>query len=484
MSDAIPTTTAATETSPTTDPRSWAHQALRLVREALRGHSTDLTKAPIGKALVLLAVPMILEMVMESVFALVDVFWVSHLGADAVAVVGLTESMMMIIYALAMGVAIGVMAMVARRVGEKDLDAAARTATQGIALGLMIALGIGVCGALFADDLLRFMGADERIVAKGSSFTAVMLGGNATVFLLFLINAVFRGAGDAALAMRALWLGNILNIVLGPLLVFGPGPFPELGVTGAAVATTIGRGCAVVYQLSVLWRGRSKVAVARRHLGLDLGVMASVLRISASAAFQMLIVMTSYIGVMRVLSGFGSEALAGYTIGFRILMFAMLPALGLANAAATLVGQNLGAGQPERAEQAVWKACFASAAFLSVVGLVFIAGAEALVGGFTGDAAVIAHGVKYLHIVALGFPFYAFGMVVSTAFNGAGDTRTPTMINLGVFWVVQMPLAWVLSHHTALGASGVFVTLALCFSLFAVVSVALFRRGAWKRIRV
>jgi putative MATE family efflux protein len=449
-------------------------------RDAVKGVPLDLTAAPIGRALLMLAVPMIMEMVMESIFAMVDVFWVAHLGANAVAAVGLTESMMMIIYSLAMGVSIGVMALVARRVGEKDLGAAARTAAQGIVLGLVIALSIGAAGASFAPDLLRLMGADANVVATGGRFTRVMLGCNATVFLLFLVNAVFRGAGDAALAMRVLWLGNILNILLGPCFIFGLGPFPKLGVTGAAVATSLGRGCAVLYQLYLLANGRSKIAIAAEHLGLDVRVMGSVLRLSSSATLQMLISMTSYVGVMRILSTFGSAPLAGYTIGFRILMFAILPAFGLSNAAATMVGQNLGAGRPDRAEQSVWRACASSAVFLSVVGVFFLLAASPLVGLFTGDTVVLGYAVRYLRIVSLGFPFYAFGMVMSQSFNGAGDTRTPTLINLFVFWVLQIPLAWALSHHTSLGPSGVFVTLGLSFSIFAVIGVVLFRRGAWK----
>jgi len=461
-----------------------AIDAWRVVRDAIRGTELDLTAAPIGKALVMLAVPMILEMIMESIFAVVDVFWVAHLGADAVAAVGLTESMMMILYAIAMGVSIGVMALVARRVGEKDLGAAGRTAAQGIVLGLAIAAAIGVAGAVLAPQLMQAMGADARVVATGSGFTRVMLGCNASVFLLFLINAVFRGAGDAALAMRALWLGNLLNIVLGPCFIFGLGPFPALGVTGAAVATSIGRGIAVVYQLTLLARGKSRIRIARAHFAVDLRVMASVLRLAGSATLQMLLIMTSYVGVMRILSSFGSKPLAGYTIGFRILMFAMLPASGLSNAAATLVGQNLGARQPERAERSVWQACLASAAFLTAVGIVFITGARVLVGLFTSDPEVLEHGVTYLRIVSLGFPFYAFGMVVMQAFNGAGDTRTPTLINVVVFWALQLPLAWLLSHHTSLGPSGVFVALAACFSVFAAIGVAMFRRGGWKLTRV
>lgn len=328
------------------------------------------------------------------------------------------------------------------------------------------------------------MGAEPDVVRTGSMFTRVMLGGCVTVFLLFLINSVFRGAGDAAVAMRVLWLGNGLNIVLGPLFIFGVGPFPKLGVAGAAVATTLGRGIAVLYQLYLLGRGRGKLRLAREHLRLEPQLLLSVLRLSLSASVQMLISMTSYLGVMRLLSGFGSAPLAGYTIGFRILMFAVLPVLGLANAAATLVGQNLGARQPERAAAAVWRASHVSAGFLCAIGAGFWLGAPWLVGAFTSDSEVFRYAVDYLRIVSLGFPFYAYGMVVSQSFNGAGDTRTPTLINVGVFWALQIPLAWLLSHHTQLGAHGVFVTLAVSFSSFAVVSVLVFRRGSWQRIRI
>jgi putative MATE family efflux protein len=452
--------------------------------DAVRGVETDLTEAPLGRALLMLAVPMILEMLMESVFAMADVFWVAHLGARAVAAVGLTESMMMIVYSLAMGVSIGAMALVARRIGEKRGDAAARTAVQGIWLGLLLSLSIGVLGATFAPQLLGLMGADPEVIHTGSNFTRVMLGGNATVFLLFLINSVFRGAGNAAQAMRVLWLGNALNIALGPVFIFGIGPVPALGVTGAAVATTLGRGSAVLYQLSILRRGTSKLSVTRAHLRVDPRLMATVLKLSVSATGQMLISMTSYIALMRILSTFGSASLAGYTIGFRIFMFAILPAFGLANAAATLVGQNLGAKRPDRAEASVWRASNVSAAFLCTVGVAFLVGAPWLVRLFTSELEVARHAVSYLRIVSLGFPFYAYGMVVSQSFNGAGDTRTPTLINLFVFWALQIPLAWALSHYTRFGAEGVFATLAFSFSIFAVVSVLAFRRGRWKRIRV
>ena len=480
MTESSPTVALPNSTLPA-QPRT---RILRTLADAVRGVETDLTEAPLGRALLMLAIPMILEMVMESVFAMVDVYWVAHLGARAVATVGLTESMMMIIYSLAMGVSIGAMALVARRIGEKDADAAASVAVQGIWLGLIMALTIGVAGVLFAPRLLALMGADAEVVRDGSSFTRVMLGGNATVFLLFLINSVFRGAGDAAQAMRVLWLGNALNIVLGPLFIFGIGPFPELGVTGAAVGTTLGRGIAVLYQLWVLRQGTGKLVVTRAHVRVQPRLMASVFKLSLSATGQMLISMTSYIALMRILSGFGSATLAGYTIGFRIFMFAILPAFGLANAAATLVGQNLGAQRPERAEASVWRASNVSAGFLCTVGVGFLLGAPWLVSLFTHEPEVARHAVSYLRIVSLGFPFYGYGMVVSQSFNGAGDTRTPTLINLLVFWALQIPLAWGLSHYLTLGVESIFATLAFSFSVFAVVSVLAFRRGTWKRVKV
>jgi len=454
--------------------------AWALVRDALRGAPIDHTTAPIGRSVVMLAIPMVMEMIMESVFAIADVFWVSHLGANATAVVGLTESMMVIMYSVAMGLAIGAMALVARRIGEKKPTEAARTATQAIALGVGISAMIGVVCATNASTLLRVMGATPEVIATGSRFTQVMMGGNMTVFLLFLINAIFRGAGDAAFAMRVLWMGNILNIVLGPCFIFGIGPFPELGVTGAAVATTIGRGTAVLYQLYLLTGGRSKIKLTRETLGLDFGVMGTVLRMSLSGTFQILISTTSYVGLVRIISDFGSVPLAGYTIGLRIIMFALLPSFGISNAAATLVGQNLGAGRPDRAEQAVWRAGLYNVIILGGLGLLFVAFAPWLVGFFTVDEAVRSYGVSCLRIVSGGFLFYAYGMVVSQSFNGAGDTWTPTVLNFISFWVLQLPLAWILSQHTALGARGVFAALAICFSVLAVLSTMVFRRGRWK----
>ena len=452
----------------------------KTVRQAIRGSSLDYTTAPIGRAIIMLAVPMVMEMAMESIFVIADVFWVAHLGADAVATVGLTESILTLIYSLAMGLSIGATALVARRTGEHDPDGAARAGVQSIALGVLIALAVGVVGSWQAPHLLRLMGASDGVVATGSGFTRVMLGGNATIVLLFLMNAVFRGAGDAAIAMRVLWLGNAINIVLGPCLIFGPGPFPALGVTGAAIATNIGRGTAVIVQLITLTRWSSRVRVARRHLELDVPVMGTVLRLSGSGTLQILIATASYVALVRILSAFGSAALAGYTIGIRVIVFALLPSFGISNAAATMVGQNLGAGRPDRAESAVWTAAFYNMLFLGIVGLVFLTGARLIVSLFTTDPSVASHAVSCLRIVSLGFVFYAYGMVLTQSFNGAGDTWTPTIINLFVFWLWELPLAYVLAIVLGIGPRGVFLAITIAFSTLAVVSALVFRRGNWK----
>ena len=472
-------TVAPVEAAAAAPPGPWA-----TLREAVRGSSLDYTTAPVGRAIVMLAVPMVMEMAMESIFVLADVFWVAHLGADAVATVGLTESMLTMVYTLAMGLSIGATALVARRIGERDAEAAARTGVQAIVLGVAVSAILGVVGAWQAPALLALMGASPEVVAMGSNFTRVMLGGNVTIVLLFLINAVFRGAGDAAIAMRVLWLGNAINIVLGPCLIFGPGPFPELGVTGAAVATNIGRGTAVVVQLVTLMRWSTRVQVRRRHWALDLPTMGSMLRLSGSGTLQILIGTASYVALVRILSVFGSAAIAGYTIGMRLVIFALLPSFGISNAAATMVGQNLGAGHPERAEGAVWTAAFYNMLFLGAVGLVFLLFARPIIGIFTADAVVAGYGVRCLRIVSLGFLFYAYGMVLTQSFNGAGDTWTPTVINLAVFWALELPLAWVLSHAGGLAATGVFVALAVAYSMLAVASAVVFRKGRWKTARV
>ncbi|MDB4917565.1 MAG: efflux family protein [Gemmatimonadetes bacterium] len=460
-----------------------AHQPASVwsaIREALSGaHGRDFTEGPIGRAIFILAVPMVLEMCMESIFAVVDVFVVAHLGADAVATVGISESFMTLIYAMSMGLSIGAGAMISRRIGEKDADGASHTAAQVLLFGLVVAVVLGIFGAFFAPQLLAAMGASAG-VQKNIMFTRIMLGCNASVVMLYLVNAVFRSAGDAAIAMRVLWLANTINIILAPTLVFGWGPFPKMGIIGAAVATTIGRSAGAVFALSRLVREGSRIRVRRVHFALDPALIGRVVKLSSSATFQVFIGMASWIGLIRILAGFGSDALAGYTIGMRIVIFALLPSFGLANAAATMVGQALGAKKPDRAEQAVWAAGRYSVVFLGVVGLVFFIFATQIVGLFTQEAGVASFGIAALRTIACGFPFYAYGMTVSQSFNGAGDTKTPTYINLGVFWAFEIPAAWILSHALGLGPQGVFLSAALAFSMVAIVSTLLFRRGHWK----
>jgi putative MATE family efflux protein len=464
-----------TDTAPAPTPGVW-----RTIRDAIRGTHHDYTAGPIGRAIILLAIPMVLEMVMESVFAVVDVFWVAHLGPNAVATVGLTESMLALVYTAAMGLSIGVTAMVARRIGEKNPDGAAEAAVQGIALGLITSVVIAVIGILYAPKLLAVMGASPDVIAMGSSYTRVMLGGNAVILLLFLINAMFRGAGDAAIAMRVLWLANAINIILGPCFIFGWGPFPELGVTGAAVATTIGRGTGVLYQLYRLVRRDGRVIIHRYQIELKPAVMKTLLRLSGTGTFQVFVGMASWIGLTRINASFGAEALAGYTIAIRIIIFALLPSWGLANAAATMVGQSLGAGNPERGERAVWVAGLYNMIFLGTVGLLFATLAGPIVGLFTSDPTVAPIAKSCLRIISFGYVFYAWGMVLTNAFNGAGDTWTPTWINLFCFWLWEIPLAWLLAVHFDMGTRGVAWAVTIAFSTLAVISVVLFRKGTWK----
>jgi putative MATE family efflux protein len=457
----------------------------RSVLEAVRGkHDHDYTSGPLGRSILLLAVPMVLEMVLESVFAVVDVFFVSRLGPDATATVGLTESMLTIIYTLAIGLSIGAGAMVARRTGEKDPEGASKAAGQTIVLGAAIAVVVGLAGALFAPQLLAWMGASTALIETGSGYTRLMLGGNLVIFLLFLVNAVFRGAGDGAIAMRALWLSNGINIALCPCLILGVGPFPKLGLLGAAVATTIGRGTGATYTLTRLLRGGVRIRVLPRHFRIDPVSIRTLIRLSASGTFQTFIGMASWIAMVRAVSGFGSAALAGYTIAMRMVMFALLPAFGLANAAATLVGQALGANKPERAEQAVWASARYNAWVLGAVSVLFVVFAHGILGLFTPDPEVIAFGVDGLRIVSAGFLFYAYGMVLTQSFNGAGDTWTPTVINLGVFWALEIPLAYALALPLGMGPRGVYIAILIAFSLVAIVSALLFRRGRWKTQKV
>ena len=448
--------------------------------EALRGaHGRDFTEGPIGRAIFILAVPMVLEQVMESVFAVVDVFVVAHLGADAVATVGLTESFMTMLYALAFGISIGAGAMVSRRIGEKDREGAAHTAAQVLLLGLGLSLLVGLIGAIYAPHLLGIMGASPGVLAN-ARFTQILLGCNASVVMLFLLNAVLRSTGDAAIAMRVLWLANGINIILAPSLVLGLGPFPKLGIAGAAIGTTIGRGTGALFALWTLTRPGSRIQLERRHFAVDPTLIGRVIRLSGSATFQVFIGMASWIGLTRILATFGSNALAGYTIGIRIVIFALLPTFGLANAAATMVGQALGAGKPERAEESVWKAARYAAVFLGLVGILFVLTARPIIAIFTQDRAVAAYAVAALRTISYGFVFYAYGMVVTQSFNGAGDTRTPTWLNLFVFWLLEIPLAWVLSSVVGMGPSGAFWAMTVAFSVLAVASSVLFRRGRWK----
>ena len=455
-------------------------EIISLLSLAVRGKGGDLMEGSVGRAIVLLAVPMVLEMMMESIFAVVDIFFVSQLGADAVAAVGITESLFTIVYTVAIGLSIGVTAIVARRVGEKNHAAASDTTQQAIALGMMVAAVLGVVGTWQAPALLQLMGASEGVVAIGSGYARVMFAGNAVVMLLFLMNAAFRGAGDAAIAMRVLWIANAINIMLNPLLIFGIGPFPELGVTGSAVATVIGRGTGVVMQVAILLGGKGVLHIALRKARLSLDVMANLLRLSGTGMLQVFISTASWILLVRIIAAFGSEAVAGYTVSIRIVLFALLPAWGLANAAATMVGQGLGAKQPERAERAVWLAGRMNLAFLGSVGVLFMLTAPWIVAWFGVEHDAADYAVRSLRIISAGFLFYSYGLVISQSFNGAGDTWTPTLLNLVCFWCWEIPLAYVLANTVGLGAAGAFVAVTIAFSTLAVASLVIFRRGTWK----
>ncbi len=452
-------------------------RAVNVVRESLSSQQHDYTQGSMGRAVLLLAIPMMLEMAMESVFAIVDIFWVSSLGSDAVAVVGLTEAILTILYAVGIGLGMGATALVSRRIGENDPDGAAKVAGQSIWFGVAASVVVAIVGIVFAADLLRIMGAEPAVIETGIGYTRLMLGGSVTILLLFLLNSVLRGAGNAAFAMRVLWIANGINIVLGPCFIFGLGPLPELGVTGAAVATNIGRGIGVLCALYYLLNGRSRVVLRWPHLRVDFGVLLSLLRVSAGGVLQFIIATSSYIVLTRIVSQYGSAAIAGYTIAFRIMMFTFLPAWGLSNAAATLVGQNLGAGQPERAEESVWVATKFNVAFLVIVGLIGIVFAEGLVGLFSAEPDVLAYGAACLRIVSYGYGFYAVGMIMVQAFNGAGDTSTPTWLNLFCFWFLQLPLAYALATWLELGPDGVFWAVAIAESMLAVAAWVLFRRG-------
>lgn len=470
----------STSEKQTTGLRRW----LSLAALGFRGSDADPTAGPVGEAILLLAVPMVLEMVMESVFAVVDIFFVSRLGAEAVAGVALTEAVLTLVYTLAMGLSIGVTALVARRIGEKNREAAAEATGQAILLGGLIALALAGPGIVWAPDILRLMGGDPATVEAGTAYARIMIGGNVVIILLFLLNAAFRGAGDATIAMRVLWLANGINIVLDPCLIFGLGPFPEMGVAGAAVATTIGRGVAVAVQLFTLLGPAGRLRVRAAHLRVRAVIMARLVRLSSSATFQVFVGTASWIGLVRILATFGPEALAGYTIAFRIVLFALLPAWGLANAAATMVGQALGARDPGRAERAVQLAARMNVALLGGVGVVFILAAPTIIGLFGGDPLTADFAIRCLRIVSAGFVFYAWGMVVTQSFNGAGDTWTPTLLSLACFWLWEIPLAFFLARGAGLGPDGVFASIAIAYATLAIWAAVLFRRGNWKLVTV
>src|SRR6266705_2078826 len=461
-------------TAPPT-PRLWSS-----IREAIRGSRQDFTTGNLNRAILLLAIPMILEMVLESLFAVVDVFWVGRLGADAVATVGLTESLLSLVFAVGLGLSLSTTAMVARRIGEKDPKAAAVAGVQAIALGLAVSALVGIPCLVFAPALLRLMGASRQIVQVGSGYARIALGGSGAILLLFLNNAIFRGAGDAAIAMRLLWVSNIINLVLDPCLIFGLGPFPKLGVTGAALATFTGRSIGVGYQFYRLLRGSERIGILRQHLRINFGVLLRLVRVSLTGILQFAIAHTSWIGLVRIVSIFGSAALAGYTIAIRIVIFIILPSWGLSNAAATLVGQNLGAKQPERAQISVWRTGFYNMIFLGFIGVILLLFATPIIRLFSNDPVVVPLAATCLRILSYGNIGYAYGMVMLQAFNGAGDTVTPTYVHFFGFWILEIPLAYFLAITAHLGANGVYISIVVAEAAIAAAGILLFRRGRWK----
>ncbi|KAA3656032.1 MAG: MATE family efflux transporter [Calditrichaeota bacterium] len=456
----------------------------RNIIDALKGLEIDYTNANLNQAILLLSVPMVLEMAMESVFVLVDVFWVARVGTNAVAAVGLTDAAISLIYAVSHGLAMAISAVVARRIGEKDKEGAARNAAQAIWLGIFASIPTFLIGIFIPEKILMLMGASPEVIAVGSGFAAWLLGGNVVIILLFLNNGIFRGAGDATIAMRALWIANGCNIILDPCLIFGIGPFPELGVTGAAVATTFGRGIGVAYQFYVFWRGKSRIHLHMQYWVLDVKMIWNLIKVSIGGILQLLIATSSWIILMRIVADFGSNALAGYTIAIRIIIFSILPAWGIANAAATLVGQNLGARNPDRAESAVWRTGLYNCIFLVAIGFVFIFLPKPIVQFFTVEPPVVAYATDALRYISYGYAFYAYGMVLVQAFNGAGDTYTPTWINFFCYWLFQIPLAYGLAKWLNFNAQGVFLSITIAEIALTLVSYFMFKQGRWKLKKV
>ncbi len=456
-----------------------------LFKQAVKGDQQNFTEGSINRAIFMLSIPMILEMAMESLLAVVDIFFISRLNDnDAVTAVGLTESVNAIVYSLAMGLGMAATAMVARRIGEKDGPGAAVAAVNALYIGLMVSVIISLSGILFYKDILRLMGASENIVAVGSGYTLWMLGGNFTIVSLFLVNAIFRGAGNAAIAMHSLWIANILNMVLDPLLIFGWGPVPAMGVEGAAIATNIGRGAGVLYQLYYLAGDKGIIKIHRENIKIHRDIIIRLLKVSAGNVGQFLISTASWLFLARIIVNFGSAAFAGYQFAIRIIIFTILPSWGMANAAATLVGQNLGAKQPERAEKSVWTAGFLNMVFLGLISITFYFVSEPVMGFFSSNAEVIRFGTQCLRIVAFGYVFYGYGMVIIQALNGAGDSKTPTILNLFGYWLFQIPLAYVMSMKLDFGASGAFWAIAIAESAMAVAAIIIFRQGKWKTVKI
>ncbi|MEQ9265072.1 MAG: MATE family efflux transporter [Balneolaceae bacterium] len=454
------------------------------IKASIAGNDRDFTEGKISRAILLLSIPMVLEMMMESIFAVVDIFFVSKLGADAVATVGITESLITLIYAIAIGFSMATTAVISRRIGEKDPEGASSSSVQAILIGIIVSIPISLIGIFFAPELLSLMGAESNIIENLSSYTAIMIGGNVVIMLLFIMNAIFRGAGDAAISMRVLWIANAINIVLDPLLIFGIWIFPELGVKGAAVATTIGRGIGVLYQFYCLSGDGTRIKILRKHIKVEWDIMKKMIRISLGGIFQWFIATSSWIGLVKILASFGSVTVAGYTIAIRILVFSILPSWGMSNAAATLVGQNLGANKPDRAEKSVWMAAIVNMVFLGFVGVIFYSFSEYLVKIFTDDVQIIEIGAKCLRIISYGYLAYAVGMVVTQSFNGAGDTMTPTYINVLCFWMVEIPLAYFLAIEFGWKQDGVFYSIVVAETLLGIIGFILFKRGKWKQTKV
>ena len=451
---------------------------------AITGKESEFTTGSIRKAIFMLSIPMILEMMMESIFAIVDIAYVSQVSVNAVATIGLTESVITLVYAVAIGLSMAATAVVARRIGEKDVKGARESAVQAILLGIVVSLIVGVLGFLYAKDILALMGAEQDLINEGYGYTKLLIGGNITILLLFLINAIFRGAGDASIAMWTLVLSNGLNVVLDPIFIFGWGPVPEYGVMGAAIATNIGRGSAVLFQLGILFFGWSRIKLGIKDVVVRLSVMLNLVKVSLGGIAQFLIGTSSWVFLMRLMSEFGSEVLAGYTIAIRVMMFTLMPAWGMSNAAATLVGQNLGANQPERAEISVWKTGRYNAYFMAIVSVFYLLFAHEIIGWFNDNMVVVENGGLCLQIIAAGYIFYAYGMVVTQAFNGAGDTNTPTKMNFIVFWLFQLPFAYLAAITFKMGAMGVFLAITMAEVLLAVIAIVWFKKGKWKKFQV